>query len=74
MNIEDKVKELIEDIRPRLQMDGGDIEFIGLEDGIVKVRLQGACHGCPSASYTLKLGVERYIQEKLPEIKEVVNV
>ncbi|PKL15111.1 MAG: hypothetical protein CVV50_01175 [Spirochaetae bacterium HGW-Spirochaetae-6] len=72
--MEDKVKELIEDIRPRLQMDGGDIEFIGLEDGIVKVRLQGACHGCPSASYTLKLGVERYIQEKLPEIKEVVNV
>ena len=74
MNIEDKVKELIEDIRPRLQMDGGDIEFIGLEDGVVKVRLQGACHGCPSASYTLKLGVERYIREKLPEIKEVVNV
>lgn len=74
MNIEDKVKELVEDIRPRLQMDGGDIEFIGLEDGVVKVRLQGACHGCPSASYTLKLGVERYIREKLPEIKEVVNV
>lgn len=74
MSLEDKVKNLIDEIRPRLQMDGGDIEFVSLEDNVVKVRLQGACAGCPGAAMTLKMGVERHIQSQLPEIKEVVNV
>ncbi|HCL56859.1 MAG TPA: hypothetical protein DHW82_07605 [Spirochaetia bacterium] len=74
MELHEKVKNLIEDIRPRLQGDGGDIEFIGIEDGKVKVRLKGACAGCPGATMTLKMGVERYIKDKLPEIKEVINV
>jgi Fe-S cluster biogenesis protein NfuA len=74
MTKEEKVKEAINEIRPRLQMDGGDVEFIGLDDDVVKVRLQGACAGCPGATMTLKMGIERYIKEKIPEIKEVVNV
>ncbi len=74
MNIEIEIKKLLEDIRPRLQMDGGDVKYVSYEDGVVKVTLQGACHGCPSANYTLKLGIEKYLKEKLPEIKEVVNV
>ena len=72
--LEEKVKALLNDIRPRLQADGGDVNFVGLENGKVKVSLKGACAGCPGATMTLKMGIERYIKEKLPEIKEVVNV
>ncbi len=70
----EKVKDVIEKIRPRLQMDGGDIELVGIEDNVVKVKLQGACNGCPGAQMTLKMGVERMIKEEIPEIKEVVSV
>lgn len=71
----DKVAEVIETIRPMLQNDGGDIELVGVdEDKTVRVRLQGACSGCPSAAMTLKMGVERLLQQKLPEVKEVVAV
>jgi len=70
----EKVKAVIEKIRPRLQMDGGDIELIDVEDGKVKVRLKGACAGCPGAQMTLKMGVEKVIKEEVPEVKEVIAV
>ena len=71
----DKVTEVIESIRPMLQSDGGDIELVGIdEDNTVRVRLQGACKGCPGAQMTLKMGVERLLKERVPEVKEVVAV
>ena len=74
-SLRDKVIELIDTIKPMLQNDGGDIEFIDLEeDNTVKVRLHGACRGCPGAKMTLKMGVERLLKERLPEVKEVVAV
>lgn len=72
--MEAKVKEVLEGIRPRLQADGGDIEFVALDEGTVKVRLKGACNGCPGAMMTLKMGVERILKESIPDIKEVVAV
>jgi len=74
MTLEQKVKEVIDQIRPQLQMDGGDIEFLGLEGKKVKVRLQGACACCPSAQMTLHMGVERMLKAKVPEIEGVVPV
>jgi len=72
---EEKVKDVIDAIRPNLQSHGGGIELIGIdEDNSVRVRLQGACRGCPSAQITLKLGVERLLKEKIPEVKEVIAV
>lgn len=72
---EEKVKDVIDAIRPNLQSHGGDIEFVAAdEDNTVKVRLKGACSGCPGAQQTLKMGVERLLKEKLPEVKEVVAV
>jgi len=69
----DKVEEALNGIRPALQADGGDVELVDVdeENGIVTVRLQGACSGCPSAQITLAMGVERAIKDKVPEIKEV---
>jgi Fe-S cluster biogenesis protein NfuA len=74
--MEDKVKEVIEEIRPFLQNDGGDIELVNVdeENGVVSVRLQGACQGCPGAAMTLKMGVERRLKEVVPEVQEVVAV
>jgi Fe-S cluster biogenesis protein NfuA len=74
--LEDRVKEVIETIRPLLQADGGDIELVSIdaETGKVSVRLQGACKGCPGAAMTLKMGVERHLKEKVPEVTEVVAV
>ena len=72
---EEKVKEAIESIRPALQSHGGDIELVGTgEDNTVKVRLQGACQGCPGAAMTMKAGVERILKEQVPEVKEVIAV
>ena len=72
---EEKVKDMIEAIRPMLKGHGGDIEFVSVEDdNTVKVRLQGACSGCPGAQMTLKMGVERLLKEKIPEVKEVIAV
>lgn len=71
----DKVAEVIESIRPMLQNDGGDIELVGTdEDNNVKVRLQGACRGCPGAAMTLKMGVERLLKERVPQVKQVIAV
>jgi len=72
--MEEKVKAAIEKIRPALQMDGGDIEFVRMEGKDVHVRLRGACCGCPSASYTLSMGVERAIRNDVPDIGKVVSV
>ncbi len=74
-SFEGKVAEVIESIRPMLQNDGGDIELVGVDaDKTVKVRLQGACRGCPGAQMTLKMGVERLLKQKIAEVKEVVAV
>jgi Fe-S cluster biogenesis protein NfuA len=72
---EEQVAELIEAVRPSLQSHGGDVELVSVEeDKTVKVRLQGACSGCPGAQMTLKNGIERLLKENLPEVKEVVAV
>ena len=72
---EDKVKEVIESVRPALQGHGGDIELVGTDDdNTVRVRLQGACQGCPGAAMTMKMGIERILKEKVPEVKEVLAV
>ncbi|MEA1894803.1 MAG: NifU family protein [Euryarchaeota archaeon] len=73
--MKEKVKPVIEKIRPMLQADGGDIELVDVEDdGTVKVRLVGACAGCAMSQYTLKLGVERIIMKEVPEAKVVEAV
>lgn len=74
LNKED-VKAAIEDVRPQLQMDGGDVELVEIEDdGTVKVKLKGACAGCPMSQMTVKWGVERYLKKKVPEVKSVESV
>ena len=70
----EKVEAVLNQIRPNLAADGGNVELIDASDGVVKVRLTGACGGCPMASMTLKHGVERVLKERLPEVKEVVAV
>lgn len=73
--MKEKVQEVINEIRPNLQADGGDIELVDVtEDGTVKVRLKGACSGCPGAAMTLKMGVERLLKKRIPEVKGVENV
>ena len=74
-SLKERVASAIEQIRPLLQGDGGDIELVNVDDnGVVQVRLQGACAGCPARQMTLKQGVERTLQEKIPEVTEVVAV
>lgn len=68
------VKVLEEEIRPAVAMDGGDVEYVGYEDGIVRLRLRGACHGCPSAAITLKLGIEHRLKQQFEEILAVEAV
>lgn len=72
--IRKKVEAEMEKIRPNLQMDGGDVELVDIEDGVVKVRLTGACKGCPMSSITLQMGIERMIKQAVPEIKSVESV
>ncbi|MEW5953313.1 MAG: NifU family protein [Bacillota bacterium] len=71
----EKVEAALEKVRPFLQRDGGNVELVDVtDDGVVKVRLTGACGGCPMSTYTLKQGIERSLKQSLPEIKEVVQV
>jgi Fe-S cluster biogenesis protein NfuA len=70
----EKVKKALDEIRPALQADGGDVELVDFKDGIVKVKLTGACGGCPMATMTLKKGIERVLKQQVPEVKEVVSV
>jgi Fe-S cluster biogenesis protein NfuA len=73
-NIKERVKKALERVRPYLQSDGGDIELIDVtEDFSVKVRLTGACHGCPYSMQTLKAGVEQALMKEVPEIKRVIS-
>jgi Fe-S cluster biogenesis protein NfuA len=67
----EKVEEVLNKIRPTLQADGGDVELVDVSDGVVKVKLTGACGTCPMSTMTLKMGVERILKEQIPEIKEV---
>jgi len=71
----DKVAAVLDKVRPALQADGGDVELVEVtEDGVVKLKLTGACAGCPMSTITLKSGIERLLREQIPEIKEVVAV
>ena len=73
--MKEKVQEVLELIRPALQADGGDVELVDVtDDGIVSVRLTGACGSCPMSTMTLKMGIERTLREKMPEVKEVIQV
>ena len=73
--MKEEIIKALDGIRPALQADGGDVELVEVtEDGVVKVRLRGACGSCPMSQMTLKMGVERLLKEKLPEVKEVVSV
>jgi len=70
----EKVENAIKIIRPALKADGGDVELIDVTDGIVTVKLLGACVGCPSSQMTLKMGIERKLKEEVPEVKEVIAI
>jgi len=73
--MKEKVQEVLDKIRPMLQRDGGDVELVEVvEDGTVRVRLVGACGGCPMATMTLKRGIEAKLKEEIPGVKEVVSV
>ena len=73
--LEEKVKTALEDVRPNLQADGGDVEFVSVsEDGVVSVKLTGACGCCPRAEMTLKMGIEAYLKKQVPEVSSVVRV
>jgi len=72
--VKEKVQEVLDTIRPALQADGGDVELVDVDNGVVKVRLTGACGGCPMATMTLKNGIERTLKAKIPEVKEVQAV
>jgi len=74
-SFEEQVKDVVEKVRPALQSHGGDVQVVGVdEDKTVKVRLQGACQGCPGAAMTMKMGIERILKQHLPDVKEVVAV
>jgi len=72
--MQDKVEEVLNRLRPSLMADGGNVELISVNDGVVKVKLTGACAGCPMSTLTLKMGIERMLKQAIPEIKEVVAV
>ena len=73
--MEEKVKKALDQVRGSLQADGGDVQLVEVTaDGIVRVRLVGACAGCPMSQMTLKQGIERYLKKEIPEVKEVVSV
>jgi len=70
----EKVEEILNQIRPSLQADGGDVELVDVVDGTVKLRLKGSCAGCPMSQMTLAFGIERVLKEKVPEVKKVEAV
>jgi Fe-S cluster biogenesis protein NfuA len=73
--LEEQVKTALENVRPSLQADGGDVEFVSVtEDGLVSVKLTGACGGCPMAQMTLKMGIENYLKKEVPEVSSVIGV
>lgn len=73
--MKEEVKAALEEVRPHLQVDGGDVELVDVqEDGVVKVKLKGSCAGCPMSQMTLKWGVENYLKKKIPQVKSVESV
>lgn len=72
--IEQQVRDALEELRPALKMDGGDVELVGVEDGVVQVRLLGACGGCPMATMTLVGFVEERLKQRVPDVRQVVSV
>jgi Fe-S cluster biogenesis protein NfuA len=74
VSMREQVEKVLNEIRPNLQADGGDVEFVDVNDGIVKVKLTGSCAGCPMSTLTLKMGIERLLKEKIADVKEVVAV
>lgn len=75
IDLRKRVDEVLNVIRPNLQADGGDVELVDITDeGIVQVKLQGACHGCPMAAMTLQMGIERILKNEIPEVQGVENV
>ncbi len=70
----EQVEAAINKVRPALQADGGDVELVDVKDGVVQVRLTGACNGCPMATMTLRDGIERVIMEEVPGVKQIVSV
>jgi Fe-S cluster biogenesis protein NfuA len=73
--LENQVKEALEHVRPSLQADGGDVEFVSIaDDGTVSVRLTGACGSCPMSQMTLKMGIESYLKKEIPQVTSVVGV
>lgn len=73
--MKEEVQKALDKVRPGLQADGGDVELIDVSaDGVVKVKLTGACHGCPMSQMTLKMGIEKIIKQQVPSVKEVVSV
>jgi Fe-S cluster biogenesis protein NfuA len=73
-SVRDKVQTVLDNIRPSLRADGGDIELVDVKDGVVSVKLKGACAGCPMSTMTLKNGIERMLKQELSDIKEVIAV
>ena len=72
--MKEKVSAVLDEIRPALQADGGDVELVEVKDGVVSVKLNGACGTCPMSTFTLKMGIERLLREKVPGVKEVIAV
>ncbi len=72
--MKEKVQNLLDEIRPMLQQDGGDVELVDIADGVVKVRLKGACAGCAMSQITLKEGIEKLLKKEIPGVKSVENV
>ena len=74
ISMREGVEEILKQIRPALQADGGDVELVDLNNGVVSLKLKGACSGCPMSAITLKMGIERLLKEKISDIREVVSV
>ena len=72
--MKDKVQAVLDSIRPNLRADGGDVELVDVKDGVVSVRLKGACAGCPMSTMTLKNGIERLLKQEISDVKEVIAV
>jgi len=72
--MKEKVEAVLAQVRPALQADGGDVELVDVKEGVVNLKLKGACAGCPMATMTLRQGIERILKEQIPEVKEVIAV
>ena len=72
--MKENVEAVLDQVRPTLQSDGGDVELVDVNEGVVRLKLKGACAGCPMATMTLRNGIERILKEKIPEVKEVIAV